>query len=117
MLEIIFLIWFARKLASIAKGKGRSGGWGGLGVGLWFGGEILGFIVGTMTGAEGAGAYGFAILFAAIGAVASYAIVNSLASLMPEEGETRAFGEHQAVFPVDAPPQDLSNPYTPPRTK
>jgi hypothetical protein len=28
MLEILFLSWFVRKLAAIAKAKGRSGGWG-----------------------------------------------------------------------------------------
>jgi hypothetical protein len=77
MLEILFLIWFCRKLSTMAKSKGRSAGWGGLGAAFWIGGEFLGFIIGAVADA-GAGAYVLALALAALGAGAAYAIVNSL---------------------------------------
>jgi hypothetical protein len=111
MLEILFLIWFVRKLSAIAKSKGRSGGWGGLGVAFWVGGEFLGYIAGSMADA-GVGAYGIALLCAGVGAVVAYFIVRSLGST--EMVEPR----YGSALPVGAPagPYDLSNPYTPPRT-
>src|SRR5262245_31742632 len=108
MLEILFLLWFVRKLSAIAKTKGRSGGWGGLGAAFWIGGELLGFVVGTAADAGG-GAYFIALLFAGIGAGIAYAIVSSLGpdseQLAPESGDG----------PVYGPPQDPNNPYNPPR--
>ena len=77
MLEIIFLIWFGRKLATIAKSKGRSGAWAVLGVGLWVGGEVIGFIVGTALNME-MGAYVVGIVSAIVGAVISYVVVSQL---------------------------------------
>ena len=77
MLEIIFLIWFGRKLASMAAMKGRSGAWAMLGVGMWIGGEIFGFVVGMLLEME-MGMYLMGIGCAILGAVVSYGIVNSL---------------------------------------
>jgi hypothetical protein len=111
MLEILFLIRFVRHLSKMARSKGRSGGWGGLGVGLWFGGEILGFIVGSLADA-GAGAYLVALLFAAVGATAAYFIVKSL----PGEAQEMALPVPAVggLVPPAGPP-DLTNPYAPPR--
>lgn len=112
MLEILFLVWFVRKLSSMARAKGRSGGWGGLGVLGWVGGEIVGFIVGGVADA-GMGGYALALLFAAIGAGIAYAIVSSL------RNEQSRYDDYAAV-PVGVPqygaPYDPSNPYSPPRT-
>src|SRR5262245_3503153 len=110
MLEILFLMWFVRKLSAIARSKGRSGGWGGLGAAFWIGGELLGFLVGASADA-GAGAYLVALVFAGIGAGVAYAIVSSL-------------GQEAVVGMADSdggrvyePPEDPNNPYNPPRTR
>ena len=78
MLEIFLLIFISRKLAAIAKEKGRSGGWGGLGVGFWILGEVMGLIVGGAMNA-GMGAYLLALVFAGIGAGVAFAVVKGLA--------------------------------------
>jgi hypothetical protein len=111
MLEILFLIRFVRHLSKMARSKGRSGGWGGLGVAFWFGGEILGFIVGSLADL-GAGAYLVALLFAAFGATAAYFIVKSLRG----QADEMTLPVHAAagVVPPAGPP-DLANPYAPPR--
>jgi hypothetical protein len=105
MLEILFLMWFVRKLAALAKDKGRSGSWGGLGALFWIGGEVMGMIGGQIAGA-GAGAYLIALLCAGAGAGAAYAIVSSLGSV--------ASGYEMGGDKVN-PHYDPSNPYSPPR--
>jgi hypothetical protein len=112
MLEILFLIKFTRHLAKMARERGRSGGWGGLGVAFWIGGELLGFIVGSMADA-GAGAYLVALLFAAFGATAAYFIVKSLGP----QGEPQPLpvGAGGPLPPLGPP--DLENPYAPPRAR
>ncbi len=111
MLEILYLAWFVRKLAAIAKAKGRSGGWGGLGALFWIGGEITGFIVGEIADV-GAGSYLFALVSAAIGAGIAYAIVSSLG-----RGKTwDDYGMPAAVPAYAPPPFDPANPYSAPRT-
>src|SRR5687768_9147196 len=77
MLEIIGLIFFGKKLASIATSKGRSGAWALLGVGMWIGGEIFGFVLGALLGME-IGMYLLGIGCAITGAVVAYFIVSSL---------------------------------------
>lgn len=77
MLEIFFLIWFGKKLASTATMKGRAGTWALLGVGMWIGGEIFGFVLGSLLGMD-IGSYLLALGCAAAGAAVSYGIVNSL---------------------------------------
>jgi hypothetical protein len=114
MLEILFLVRFARHLAKLAKSKGRSGGWGGLGVGLWFLGEVAGLIVGTLADA-GAGAYLVALLFAAVGATVSYFIVKSL---RPADGMLELASAPAGAGPfLPQGPPDLTNPYAPPRAQ
>ena len=82
MLEILLLIKFGKSLAKLAKSKGRSGGWAALGVAFWFGGEVMGFIVGTAFGLE-LGAYLFALAFAGAGIGVAYLVVKSLAPMGP----------------------------------
>lgn len=86
MLEILFLVWFCKKLASIARDKNRSGGWGALGAIFWVGGEVSGFVVGTSGHADGGAAYGFALVGAVIGALIAFMIVKSLPEL-PQDGD------------------------------
>ncbi|MGD0524601.1 MAG: hypothetical protein ABSE49_05640 [Polyangiaceae bacterium] len=114
MIEIIFLVRFVGHLSKLAKSKGRSGGWGGLGVALWIGGEVTGIIIGTLADA-GAGAYVLALLFAAIGATTAHFIVKGLrpaGEMMP--GYAGVAGE--GVFAPPGPP-DLTNPYAAPRAR
>jgi hypothetical protein len=85
MLEILFLRWFGKVLSQILVTKGRSKGWVALGILFWFGGEVMGFVVGGLLGAGTGGAYGLAILFAIIGALVSWGIVKSLPPLTPGE--------------------------------
>jgi len=105
MIEILFLGWFVRKLSAMAKAKGRSGGWGGLGALFWIGGEVLGLLIGSAAGGGG-GAYAMALLCAAVGAGVAYAIVNSLSA-----AEYAMSGGDDAPNPH----YDPKNPYSPPR--
>ena len=87
MCEILLIIFLAKKIAGIANGKGRNGfGYGFMFVGLWIGGEVLGFIVGAVLFNAAGGdqnsvflIYGCALAGAAGGAILSYIIVSSLA--------------------------------------
>ena len=87
MLEILFLVWFCKKLAAMARDKNRAGGWGSLGALLWIGGELGGAVVGAgASGAEGMGLYGYALLGAGLGALIAYVIVASLTPI-PRDGD------------------------------
>jgi outer membrane lipoprotein SlyB len=77
MLEILFLVWFGKKLADVCRQRGRSQGWVALGVCFWLGGEFMGAIVGTLLGL-GMGAYLVAVVVAIVGAFVSWTIVTSL---------------------------------------
>ena len=78
MLEILFLIWFCKKLAAIARDKNRSGSWGALGALGWIGGEVSGFVLAYKAGSVGMGGYGYALLGAILGATIAYVIVQAL---------------------------------------
>ena len=78
MLEIILLINFGKKLAEMARGKGRSPGWAALGVAFWFGGEIVGFILAGLLGVDGVPAYGVALAVAGVGILVAYLVVQNL---------------------------------------
>jgi hypothetical protein len=76
VLEILFLIWFCKKLAGIARAKNRSGNWGALGALGWVGGEIGGLALGFSANSGDFGvAYLYALLGAVGGALAAYVIV------------------------------------------
>jgi hypothetical protein len=113
MLEILFLVRFVRYLSRLAKQKGRSGGWAGLGVAFWIGGEVTGLVVGEVADA-GAGAYLMALVFAALGATVAYFIVKSLRPFSETPALEGALPEG-ALAPQGPP--DLTNPYAPPRAQ
>jgi hypothetical protein len=106
VLEILLLRALYKSLSATAVTKGRPGTWGLLGVLFWVGGELLGFIIGSLLGME-LGAYGIALLFAAGGAGISYLIVNSLGSLAVDDAAPDAGGVGRF---------DPENPYSPPGT-
>jgi len=91
MLEILFVRWFYRFLANAAEEKGQSRGWGMLGVGLWFGGEITGLVLGFASGGAEAAAYGFALLTAGLGAAIAFGVVQALPNLTVGENAPLEF--------------------------
>jgi hypothetical protein len=111
MLEIFFLIWFSRHLRRIATAKGRSGKWSLLGVGLWFGGEVLGFIIGGFSDA-GAGGYLLALLLAGVGATVAHFVVKALHPAHEDMLFPTVTGPEAPFAPQ---PPDLTNPYARPR--
>ncbi len=85
MLEILFVRWFYRFLADTAREKGQSRGWGMLGVGLWFGGEVAGLILALAAGSGEFGAYGAALVTAGVGAAIAFGVVRALPDLTVDE--------------------------------
>jgi hypothetical protein len=112
MLEIALLIWSGRKLANMARSKGRSGGFAGLGVGLWFTGEILGFVIGSAMGLE-LGAYALALLLAGVGLGLAFLIVSRLEPAS-EYGDASP-GVEAPVEELELVDRDPDDPYAPPR--
>ncbi len=101
MLEILFLIWFGRKLSSIAQSKMRSGGgWAAFGVLMWIVPEITGAVVGSVLDL-GAGTYVLAIVSAIIGAVIAYIVVSNLSDAGMPAGVNTGYG---AVWPGQSGP-------------
>lgn len=91
MLEILFLVWFCKKLASIAREKNRPGGWGAVGAIGWIGGEIGGAVLGASSShAEGMDLYGYALMGAVVGALAAWMIVRSLSVVPLDTGLPQA---------------------------
>ena len=85
MLEIIILIFLARKVGEIVRSKGRKAGWFQfLAVVLWIGGELVGGVIGGSVGALTdtgmALAYVCALLGAAAGAGISILIARSVSA-------------------------------------
>jgi len=83
MLEILVLWTLTKRIGNVVEAKGhKSGGYKLLTVVLWFGGEIVGAIIGAFaTGGNESGqcaAYLFALLGAIVGAGVAYGIANSL---------------------------------------
>jgi uncharacterized membrane protein YeaQ/YmgE (transglycosylase-associated protein family) len=94
MLEILVIIGLSRKIAATCKEKGRSAvGWIVMFIGLWFGGEVIGAVIGTIGGLATSGGEepGFLIPWicglvgAACGAAIAFAIINGLPSLQQDE--------------------------------
>lgn len=78
MLEIILIVYLAKKMAKTLKEKDyKPGGYVFMFVALWIVGEIIGMIIGSFI-LPGFGAYIFAILGAASGALLGFGIVNNL---------------------------------------
>jgi len=110
MLEIFLLIWAGKKLARMAGEKGRSGGWAGLGIGLWVGGELLGALIGGFLELD-LGAYVMALALAGVGLGIAFAVVGSLEPIgVAGEGHEPLEGSHDLSGAADP-----DNPYSPPR--
>jgi outer membrane lipoprotein SlyB len=105
MLEILAMIWFSRKLGTIAKAKGRRpGGYWVLGVVSWFGGEVLGATAGATTGNQAA-VYVFAIFGAIVCTVAAYTVVSNLAPLRAHQTSVKFVDDDpqpRAIMPPSA---------------
>jgi hypothetical protein len=91
MLEILLLVGLCKRISRMVGEKGRkAGGYIGLTIGLWIGGEILGFIVGQLLD-MGGGAYAFALFGAGLGALAAYWIARSVSSLKEKLPDAAVF--------------------------
>jgi hypothetical protein len=85
MLEILFLIFLARKMGKAMEAKGRKPGrYKAMLVAFWFGGEILGLIIGRAIVGEYIAVYLIALIGAAVGAAAAFGVANNLAAAGPE---------------------------------
>jgi hypothetical protein len=85
MLEILFLIFLAKKIGKIVEEKGRKPGrYKAMLVAFWFGGEIIGFIIGGAMLGESIGMYLIALIGAGVGAAVSFGIANNLSPEGPE---------------------------------
>ena len=80
MLEIILIVYLAKKIGAKVEEKGyKKGGYIFMFVAFWILGEFLGAILGAIaTGEEGMTIYLFALVGAAVGAFLSFAIVGGL---------------------------------------
>lgn len=78
MLEILFLRWFYRHMASTAEAKGRTRGWGFLGVAAWIVGEVTGLVASFSMGGEQLAGYGMALGGAAVAAVMAWGALAAL---------------------------------------
>ena len=82
MLDIIILIFLARNIGQLAEKKGfKPGPWRLYTVLAWFGGEILGVVIGLMLFGEQIGAV---VLLALACAVSSYFILRANLSNRPD---------------------------------
>jgi hypothetical protein len=81
MLEIVAVIALTRYLASTAEAKGQSKAWAALAPVLWLGSEFVGAFIGAVMGLD-MGVYALALVCAAAGGVAAYAIVM----MLPDKG-------------------------------
>lgn len=87
MLEILALLALTKKIGAIAETKGRkAGGYKFLTVILWFGGELVGALIGSAIGnGDTCATYAVAIAGAAIGAGIAYLITNGLPEQYPQQ--------------------------------
>lgn len=100
MLEILLIFGLSKRIAAIAKDKGRGAtGWVLLFILFWVGGELCGGILGGILSfvADNAAeepnlllVYGCAIAGAAVGAISAFVIVKSLSSVKEEDEYWRA---------------------------
>ena len=86
MLEILFLIALTNRIGKTVEAKGyKSGKYKWMTIGLWFGGEILGAIIGaSLTGGDESAIgllYIIALLGAAVGTMIAFFIATGLQPL------------------------------------
>ncbi|HOU14901.1 MAG TPA: hypothetical protein PKZ84_17475 [Anaerolineae bacterium] len=87
MLEILALWALTKKIGAIAEAKGhKSGGYKVLTVVLWFGGELIGAVIGAFIGnGDTCATYAIAIAGAAMGAGIAYLIASGLSEQYPQQ--------------------------------
>lgn len=95
MLEILALLVLTKNIGKVVEAKGRkSGGYKALAVGLWFSGEVIGLMFGTIIAHGDPSAhwtpYLIALLGAAIGASIAYAIANNLSPMSSNPSPAQA---------------------------
>ena len=89
MLEIVAVIFLTRHLSKTAKNKGHTGAYAAIGPLLWFGGEILGVVIGLAMFDDLLAAVGIGLVLAIAGAITSAVVVHSLPNKYLEDD----FGE------------------------
>ena len=121
MIEILLLIHFCKKIGNIVRPKGHSVGlWRFFLVGAWFGGEILGGIIGAIiSGATEDGAdrlnmpaYLCALVGAALGAILVFKLANALGE--EEMLFSSGMSPYAQQLPSSTPRRETGNPYQPP---
>jgi hypothetical protein len=116
MLEIVGVFLIAQAAAKAARAKGRSGWWGAIVVGLWFGLELPGaFITGFALARSGMGSNAlFVAAFVglacgAVGGWIGYTIVKGLTPLAVADAPTwTGFPPPAHVFESSAPAKKLA---------
>ena len=102
MIEILLLVALTRRIGRICEEKGRrAGGFKGLTVLLWFGGEIVGAVIAASSGVEGAGVYLFALIGAAVGAGISVLIANNLTPVQSDKFQSYSSEDFAKNTPDD----------------
>lgn len=83
MIELAVVIWLCIRNAREARDSGHSPvGYVFMTIGLWFGMEIIGVLLGLIAGG-GTGSYGVGLLLAAAGGFISYKITSNLRVIEP----------------------------------
>jgi hypothetical protein len=112
MLEIFALYQLCKTNKKNVMEKGRRpGGYIGLTIGLWFGLELIGIVIGVASGMEG-GTYLLGLLFAGMGGAIAYSIaknVSPLGSQAPMSG--MQYGQPNPLFPLNTQPMPQAAPY------
>jgi hypothetical protein len=105
MIEILLLVALTNKIGKICEEKGRKAvGFKGLTVALWFGGEIVGAVIGLSSGVEGGGVYIFALIGAAVGAVISVLIAVNLKPVQTDNFQSSPTED----FAVNTPDEEFN---------
>lgn len=120
MLEIILVALLCTWASKTARSKGRSGGaYVALTLGLWFGLEVLGVVIGLSVWDEFYPAYGLGLAGAALGGIIAAVIVSSakpVAGFIPP-GQMPYYPPGQMPYPPGQvpyyPPQPGQMPYPP----
>ena len=98
MLEIFAIIGLCTKNSKNAKARGKSGGAAvAYTLALWIGFEIFGAIIGAAA-VGGTAAYVFALLFAIIGGIISYAITKSGEIVQTPQAVSVAYAAPNTIF-------------------
>lgn len=86
MIELLILLSVTRNLGAGLRSKNRGAAWSALFPLFWFLGEVVGASAAVMNGAEGFGAYGFALAGAVVGGLFAWAIIRALPPAPDDNG-------------------------------